>query len=170
MTRVFGKLQIVSAGTMAFAHGTGDAQKAMGIITGALVSAGILHLGPGGEMGIPLWVRLACALAMGVGTAWGGWKVIRTLGMRLAHLKPYHGFAAETAASVTVLANTLVGVPLSTTHAITGAIVGVGAARGIRAVKWGVGKKILYAWVVTFPLCIGGGMLVHWILELAGIG
>ncbi|OHB74340.1 MAG: hypothetical protein A2Z34_00380 [Planctomycetes bacterium RBG_16_59_8] len=170
VSRIFGRLQILSAGLMAFSHGTGDAQKAMGIITGALLSAGILSLGPGGEMSIPLWVRISCATMMGVGTAVGGWRVIKTLGMRLAHLKPYHGFAAEAAGATTILANTLTGVPISTTHSITGAIMGVGAAHGIRSVKWGVGGKIFFAWIVTFPVCIGGGALFYWLLRLANVG
>ena len=163
--RWFGKLQLVSASLMAFSHGTGDAQKAMGIITGALLTGGFIGLGGDGKMHIPMWVRLLCASAMAVGTVVGGWRVIRTLGGRLARLRPYHGFAAETAAALTILANTLTGVPISTTHSITGAIMGVGATRGIRLVKWGVGGKIVFAWLVTFPVCIGGGALAFEILK-----
>jgi PiT family inorganic phosphate transporter len=160
---IFGKLQIVSAGAMAFAHGTGDAQKAMGIIAGALVA------GTHDKFEIPMWVRISCALLMGIGTAVGGWSVIRTLGMRLSHLRPWQGFAAESASAITILSNTLVGIPLSTTHSITGAIMGVGAANGVRTVQWGVGKKIVYAWVLTFPVCIFfGGLLVKGI-ELVGL-
>jgi len=168
--KLFSKLQILSAGAMAFSHGTGDAQKAMGIITGALISAGYLSLGAKGEMPIPLWVRLSCATVMGIGTAWGGWRVMRTLGSKLARLKPHHGFAAETAGAFTILVNTLTGVPISTTHSITGAIIGVGATRGVRAVKWGVGKKIVFAWLVTFPVCIGGGALMFAALKMLGAG
>lgn len=168
-SKVFGKLQLVSAGAMAFAHGTGDAQKAMGIITGALIAAGLTDLGPDGRMDIPLWVRLAAATAMGFGTAVGGWRVMRTLGTRLAHLQPYQGFAAESAAAGTILFNTLGGVPISTTHSITGAIMGVGATGGIRAVRWGVGRKIVFAWVVTFPVCIGGGAAVYGLLHVLGL-
>jgi len=150
----FGKLQILSAGAMAFAHGTGDAQKAMGIIAGALVA------GTKKEFAVPMWVRLACAGLMGIGTAVGGWSVIKTLGTRLSRLRPWQGFAAEAASSITILSNTLVGVPISTTHSITGAILGVGAAQGLRTVRWSVGKKIIYAWLLTFPVCIvfGGAM------------
>lgn len=166
---LFGKLQLFSAGAMAFSHGTGDAQKAMGIITGALISGGLIGAGKAGEMPIPLWVRLACAGAMALGTAWGGWRVIRTLGMRLAHLRPVQGFAAETGAAVTILVNTLTGVPMSTTHSITGAVIGVGAAQGIGHVKWGVGGKIIFAWLVTFPVCIAGGALMFAVLDLFGI-
>ena len=169
VTGLFGKLQILSAGAMAFSHGTGDAQKAMGIITGALISGGLISAGAAGEMPIPLWVRLACAAAMAMGTAFGGWKVIRTLGMRLAHMRPVQGFAAETGAAVTILVNTLTGVPMSTTHTITGAIVGVGAAQGTRHVKWGIGGKIVFAWLVTFPVCIAGGAAVFILLGFLGI-
>jgi PiT family inorganic phosphate transporter len=169
VSSLFGRLQLLSAGAMAFSHGTGDAQKAMGIITGSLISAGFISAGGQGDMPIPLWVRLACAGAMALGTAWGGWRVIRTLGMRLAHLKPVHGFAAETAAATTILVNTLTGIPISTTHSITGAIVGVGAAKGWRSVKWVVGGKILFAWLVTFPLCISGGALIFELLKGVGV-
>jgi PiT family inorganic phosphate transporter len=168
-TSVFGKLQLLSAGAMAFAHGTGDAQKAMGLISGALVSSGLYQMVEG-KLPIPLWVRLLCAATMGVGTALGGWAVMRTLGSRLAHLRPHQGFAAETAASITILINTLYkGIPISTTHSITGAIIGQGAAHGIRAVKWGVGGKIVFAWVFTFPVCIVGGAAIYWLLKLFGL-
>jgi PiT family inorganic phosphate transporter len=167
---LFGKLQILSAGAMAFAHGTGDTQNPMGIIAGALLAGGFLGLDADGRMQIPLWVRLSCAACMAVGTAIGGWAVIRTLGTRLAHLKPYQGFCAETAAATTIICNTLGGIPISTTHSITGAIMGVGAAKGVRAVKWGVGGKIVFAWVFTFPVCIAGGWLLCWLFRLLGIG
>lgn len=167
---IFGKLQIFSAGAMAFAHGTGDAQKAMGIITGALISSGQIQMSEVDHgMPIHLWVRLSCAAAMGIGSAIGGWAVMRTLGSGLAHLKPYQGFAAETAAASTILVNTLTGVPISTTHSITGAVMGVGAARNLRAVRWNVGKKIFYAWVLTFPVCIAGGAGLYWLLHALGV-
>lgn len=166
---LFGKLQLVSAGAMAFAHGTGDAQKAMGIISGALMVAGVTHASAGHDFVIPLWVRLVCAVAMALGTSLGGWHVMKTLGSRLAHLRTYQGFSAETAAATTILLNTLSGVPISTTHSITGAIMGVGAARGMKAVRWGVGKKIVFAWVVTFPVCILGGAIACYILKACGI-
>lgn len=170
VSAVFGKLQILTAGAMAFSHGTGDAQKAMGIICGALMSQGYLHLDAQGKMPIPIWVRFACAGAMGLGTLVGGWRVIRTLGTRLAELKPYHGFCAELAGATTILANTLTGVPISTTHSITGAILGVGAAERTRGVRWGIGGKILFAWIVTFPVCIGGGALLYWVFGAIGLG
>ncbi len=164
VTGVFGKLQILSAAAMSFSHGTGDGQKAMGIITGALIAGGMLKVS-GDEFPIPLWARIAAGLTMALGTAVGGRQVIKTLGMRIAHLRPYHGFAAETAAATTILVNTLTGVPISTTHSATGAILGVGSARGFRAVRWGIGGKIVFAWVVTFPVCIGGGAGTYWLLH-----
>jgi PiT family inorganic phosphate transporter len=163
---VFGKLQLCSAGAMAFAHGTGDAQNAMGIITGALMTAGML----GTEFAVPLWVKILCATAMAAGTSLGGWRVMKTLGSRLVHLRTFQGFSAETAAATSILLNTLSGVPLSTNHSITGAIMGVGAAQGTKAVRWGVGRKIVFAWIVTFPVCIRGGALAFRLLRIIGIG
>jgi PiT family inorganic phosphate transporter len=166
---VFGRLQLLSAGAMAFAHGTGDAQKAMGIISGALLAAGLTHPPPGHDFVIPFWVRIACATAMATGTSLGGWRVMRTLGSRIVHLRTYQGFSAETAAAATILMNTLGGIPISTTHSITGAIMGVGAAQGIKAVRWGVGRKIVFAWIVTFPICIVAGWLMYMLLRVVGI-
>ncbi len=157
---IFGWLQMGSAAAMAFAHGTGDAQKAMGIISGALIA------GTAQKFEVPLWVQLSCASVMGIGTAVGGWSVIKTLGTGLSDLRPWQGFAAEAAAATTILSNTLVGVPLSTTHSITGAIMGVGAAQGLRTVRWAVGKKIIYAWVLTFPISIAIGALFAWLLGM----
>ena len=168
-SQAFGRLQLLSAGAMAFAHGTGDAQKAMGIISGALMAAGVTRASAGHDFVIPFWVRIACAVAMALGTTLGGWHVMRTLGSRLVHLRTFQGFSAETAASATILINTLGGVPISTTHSITGAIMGVGAAHGIKAVRWGVGKKIVFAWIVTFPACILAGALVRKLLGVVGI-
>jgi PiT family inorganic phosphate transporter len=106
---------------------------------------------------------------MGVGTAVGGWAVMKTLGSRLTHLQTYQGFAAEMGGATTIIANTLTGVPISTTHSITGSIMGVGAARNLRSVRWGIGRKIVYAWVLTFPACIGGGAACYWLLRAAGV-
>ena len=166
---VFGKLQLFSAGAMAFAHGTGDGQKAIGIISGVLMTAGVTHASAGHDFVIPPWVRITCASAMAVGTSLGGWHVMRTLGSRLAHLRTYQGFSAETAAATTILINTLGGIPISTTHSITGAIMGVGAAQGIKAVRWGVGRKIVFAWIVTFPICILAGALMFTLLWAVGL-
>lgn len=168
-TVTFGRLQLLSASAMAFAHGTGDAQKAMGIISGALVAAGITHPISNADFIIPFWVRILCALTMALGTCLGGKQVIRTIGSQLAHLRTYQGFSAETAAATTILINTLGGVPISTTHSITGAVMGVGAARGVKMVRWGVGRKIVFAWIVTFPVCIIGGALIHQLFRLSGL-
>ncbi|MBM3277013.1 MAG: inorganic phosphate transporter [Candidatus Handelsmanbacteria bacterium] len=153
--RTFSALQVLSSGFMAFTHGMNDAQKVMGVITLALFSAGQLE-----AIVVPFWVMVLCALVMGVGTAVGGWKVIRTLGMRLSHLRPIEGFAAETGAGVVLAATAALGVPVSTTHTITGSILGVGSAYRLRSVRWSVGKKIIYAWVLTLPAtAVLGGAL-----------
>jgi len=143
---LFRKLQVVSVSFMAFSHGTGDAQKVMGVITLALVSGGYL-----GTMEVPWWVILIAALAMGLGTAVGGWKVVKTLGLKMLKLQPVHGFAAETTAGMIIIGAATLGVPVSTTHTITTSIMGVGAAQRLSAVRWGVSMKILYAWILTLP-------------------
>jgi PiT family inorganic phosphate transporter len=133
---------------MAFSHGSNDAQKVMGIITLSLVSGGYL-----GSMEVPLWVILMCALAMGLGTAMGGWRVIKTLGVQMLKLEPVHGFAAETSATAVILGASYLGVPVSTTHVISSCIMGVGATRRLSAVRWGIAGKIVMAWVFTLPAC-----------------
>jgi PiT family inorganic phosphate transporter len=143
---LFRRLQLLSAGFMALSHGANDAQKAMGIITLALLSAG--HIS---SVEVPKWVIISCALSMGLGTALGGWKIIRTLGMRIAKLDPVHGFAAETGAAAVLLATAHIGLPVSTTHTITSAVMGVGAVNRLSAVRWGVTRRIAYAWVFTLP-------------------
>ncbi|MDE3019645.1 MAG: inorganic phosphate transporter, partial [Nitrospirota bacterium] len=145
-TRLFSRLQLASAGFMAFSHGANDAQKAMGIITLALLSAGQI---PTAE--VPTWVIVACALSMGLGTAVGGWKIVRTLGMRILTLEPVHGFAAETGAATVLLMTAHIGLPVSTTHTITSSVMGVGVVKRLSAVRWGVTARILYAWVFTLP-------------------
>jgi len=149
VNKVFGKLQLVSVCAMAYSHGANDAQKVMGIITMALVSGG-LH--PSMDT-IPFWVILSCGIVMGLGTAMGGWRVIKTLGLQLSRIKPVHGFAAETSASIVLMGAASIGAPVSTTHVITSCIMGVGSTRRLSAVRWGIGKKILYAWVFTLPAC-----------------
>jgi len=143
---LFRRLQVVSAGFMALSHGANDAQKAMGIITLALLSAG--HI-PTAE--VPTWVIISCALAMGLGTALGGWKIIKTLGMRITKLEPVHGFAAETGAAAVLMVTAHIGLPVSTTHTITSSVMGVGAVNRLSAVRWGVTRRIAYAWVFTLP-------------------
>ena len=148
INKYFGKLQILSAGFMAFSHGSNDAQKVMGIITLSLVSGGFLK-----SVEVPFWVILICALAMGLGTAIGGWKVIKTLGTRMLKLEPVHGFAAETSATAIILGCSHFGLPVSTTHVIATSIMGVGATKRLTAVRWGIGKKIINAWILTLPAC-----------------
>jgi PiT family inorganic phosphate transporter len=147
----FRKLQLVSASAMAFTHGTNDAQKAMGIIALALITYGKLAT-HGSVVNVPVWVKLACATAMGFGTMSGGWKIIRTMGTRIVKLRPIHGFAAETSAAIVLFTTAHLGVPVSTTHVISGAIMGVGASMNISAVRWGVAGNILVAWVLTIPV------------------
>lgn len=148
INRTFGKLQILSAGFMAISHGTNDAQKAMGVITMTLVSAGYLN-----TVEVPIWVISASAIVMGIGTAFGGWKVIKTLGVNLLKIKPVQGFAAETSASVVILGAASLGVPVSTTHVIASAIMGVGSTTRFSAVRWGIARDIVMAWIFTLPVC-----------------
>ncbi len=148
VSNLFGRLQIVSAAYMAFSHGSNDAQKTMGIITMALVSYYKLP-----EFHIPLWVIAVCATAMALGTAFGGWRIIKTLGTRIVNLKPIHGFAAETTAATVIEIASRIGLPLSTTHVISSTIMGVGASKRFSAVKWGVGGNIVLAWIITLPVC-----------------
>ncbi len=151
LSRTFRKLQMVSAGFMALSHGSNDAQKTMGIITMSLVAYGSVT-GAGGKFHVPLWVVLSCAAAMALGTAAGGIRIIKTMGTKIIDLKPIHGFAAETSAAVTILTSSAMGMPVSTTHVITGCIMGAGASQRVSAVRWGVTTKILWAWVLTIPI------------------
>lgn len=146
--RLFGKLQFASAAFMAFSHGSNDGQKFIGAFVLVLVIGGFLP-----AFQVPLWVILLCACTMGVGTAFGGWKIIRTMGLRLTKLEPVHGFAAETAAAATIEVASRLGIPLSTTHTISTTIMGVGATRRFSAVRWGVSRDIVTAWILTFPVC-----------------
>jgi PiT family inorganic phosphate transporter len=142
----FRRLQLISAGAFSLGHGTNDAQKGMGIITAALVSGGALS-----TYVVPYWVIICCHLAIAGGTMAGGWRVVKTMGQKITKLTPFSGFAAETAAALTLIGTAHAGIPVSTTHVITGAIVGVGASRRITAVRWGVTGRIMWAWVLTIP-------------------
>ncbi len=142
----FRRLQLLSAAGYSLGHGTNDAQKGMGIITAALVVGGLLR---GNH--VPYWVIICCHLAMGGGTMAGGWRIIKTMGQRITKLTPFGGFAAETAGALTLFGTAHFGIPVSTTHTITGAIVGVGASRRLSAVRWGVTRRIVWAWVLTIP-------------------
>ena len=163
VTRVFGRLQIVSAAYMAFSHGSNDAQKTMGVITMALAS---YHGWTGGEWDVPLWVVLSAAIAMGLGTASGGWRIIKTMGLKAVDLRPIHGFAAETAAASVIEAASRLGIPVSTTHVISSAIMGVGATQRLSAVRWGIAGRIVSAWIVTIPACMAMGWAIYWLLRL----
>jgi PiT family inorganic phosphate transporter len=144
--KTFGKLQILSAAFMAYGHGSNDGQKFIGVFALTLYLSGLQP-----EFTIPGWVIWVCALMMGAGTATGGWRIVRTMGLRLTKLEPVHGFCAETAAALTIETASQLGIPLSTTHTISTAIMGVGSTRGLSAVRWGVGREIITAWVLTFP-------------------
>ena len=145
-TKLFSRIQLLSASFMAFSHGANDAQKVMGVITLALVASGQLT-----SAEVPTWVIVACALAMGLGTTVGGWRIIHTLGMKMVKLEPVHGFAAETGAATVLLFTAQFGLPVSTTHTITSSILGVGSTKRLSAVRWGVTSKILSAWIFTLP-------------------
>jgi PiT family inorganic phosphate transporter len=151
LNRVFRRLQIVSAAFMAISHGSNDAQKTMGIITMSLLAYRHSRLEHGGFV-VPLWVIVECATAMGLGTMAGGMRIIKTMGTKIIDLKPIHGFAAETSASITILVASHLGLPVSTTHVISGSIMGVGASQRLSAVRWGVTTRILWAWVFTIPI------------------
>lgn len=146
LNKGFRKLQVVSAAFMAFSHGTADAQKSMGVITMALVSYGML---PSFE--VPTWVKISCAVAMGLGTAAGGWRIIKTIGKDFVKLQPVHGFCVETASAGVILGAASIGMPVSTTHVITSTILGVGISKRLTAVNWNVAKRIVWAWVLTIP-------------------
>jgi PiT family inorganic phosphate transporter len=147
LDRLFRRLQLVSAALYSLGHGGNDAQKTMGIITGILVASGRLK-----EFHVPLWVIVASYAAIALGTMLGGWRIVKTMGTRITKLQPFGGFCAETSGAITIMAATHFGIPVSTTHTITGAIIGVGSTRGISAVKWGVAGRIVWAWILTIPL------------------
>jgi PiT family inorganic phosphate transporter len=143
----FRRLQLVSASLYSLGHGGNDAQKTMGIIWMLLIAAGL----SGPQESIPVWVVISCYVAIGLGTLFGGWRIVKTMGQRITKLKPVGGFCAETGGAITLFLATGLGIPVSTTHTITGAIVGVGSARKVSAVRWGVAGGIVWAWVLTIP-------------------
>jgi inorganic phosphate transporter, PiT family len=160
----FRRLQLVSAALYSLGHGGNDAQKTMGIIVMALVSTGFLAAGTKDHpTGVPFWVVILCHTAMGLGTLTGGWRIVRTMGMKITKLQPVGGFCAETAGAATLFMATGLGIPVSTTHTITGAIIGVGSVRQLTAVRWGVAGRIVWAWVLTVP----GAALIAGLTELA---
>jgi PiT family inorganic phosphate transporter len=161
----FRRLQLLSAAAFSLMHGANDAQKTMGIITGALVAGGYLA-----TFQVPFWVVLAAHAAMGLGTLSGGWRIIKTMGTRITKLKPVGGFAAETGAAVAIYIATALGVGISTTHTITGAIVGVGATRRLSAVRWGVAGQIVWAWVLTIPASALIGAACFYVVDFLSPG
>jgi PiT family inorganic phosphate transporter len=168
INKLFRTLQLFSSAFMASSHGSNDAQKTMGVITMALV-AYQGHYDPSAEFPVPFWVVLACALAMGAGTAAGGWRIIHTMGSKIFKLRPIHGFVAETSAAIVLQVTARLGLPASTTHVITAAIMGAGATTRLSAVSWGVTRRILVAWVLTIPACATLSAIVWLFLHTAGL-
>jgi inorganic phosphate transporter, PiT family len=163
-TRGFRRAQVLSAGYMAFAHGSNDAQKTMGVITLALFSAKVIP-----SVEVPVWVIVVSATALSLGTAVGGWRIMKTMGQRVADLEPVHGFAAEMTAASVLVGTAALGMPVSTTHVISSAIMGVGTSRGVRGVRWGVARSILIAWVLTIPAAGLLGALCWLVLNVLGV-
>ena len=162
VNKVFLKLQIFSAAFVAFSHGNNDAQKTMGIMTLALMTGGVLE----STSGVPLWVKLACAITMSIGTSIGGWKIMKTMGGGVTKLQPASGFAAQTASALCIEFMTFLGAPVSTTQVITTSIMGVGTAKRASSVKWGIAQNIVVAWVVTLPITIALGGISVLVIQL----
>ena len=162
--KIFRRLQIISSSAFSLGHGGNDAQKSMGIIWAALIVSGLATK----DDPIALWIKLSCQFAIAFGTMFGGWRIVKTMGQKITKLKPFEGFCAETSGALTLFGATNFGIPVSTTHVITGAIIGVGARKGASAVKWGVTKKIFWAWILTIPIsAVIGEIMYHffnWIL------
>jgi PiT family inorganic phosphate transporter len=163
VTHLFGRLQILSAAWVAFSHGGNDAQKTMGVITMALAS---YYGWTGGQWSVPLWVILAAATSMGMGTCIGGWRIVRTVGLKVVELRPINGFAVETASAAIIEVASRLGIPVSTTHVISSAILGVGATKRLSAVRWGIAWNIVVAWMLTIPACIVLGWAIYFLLHL----
>jgi PiT family inorganic phosphate transporter len=156
---VFRKLQFISSALISLGHGGNDAQKTMGIIAILLFSAGLL----GDKFYVPIWVIVSCNLVIALGTFFGGWRIVKTMGMKITKLKPVGGFSAETASAITLFLATLLGIPVSTTHTVTGSIIGVGSLHSIAAVRWGVARNIVWAWILTIPAA-GAVAAIVWYL------
>jgi inorganic phosphate transporter, PiT family len=154
--KIFRRLQLISSSTLSLGHGGNDAQKSMGIIWAALIVTGLATK----DDPIALWIILSCQTAIAMGTLFGGWRIVKTMGQKITKVKPFEGFCVETSGALTLFGATHLGIPVSTTHTVTGAIIGVGARKGLSAVKWGVTKKIFWAWILTIPVSalIGGTM------------
>ncbi len=161
MNRWFAGLQIVSSFMFSVSHGSNDAQKTMGIITLLLFQQGLIK-----EFSVPLWVMVFCYLALSLGTLFGGWRIVKTLSRGITKMRPYQEFSAEASSSLIILTTAILGIPVSTTHAISGAIMGVGATRGASAVRWTTARKMVIAWVLTMPLSAAAAALVYFLLKL----
>lgn len=162
VNRVFGRLQIASSAFFSLTHGANDGQKTMGVITALLIAGGLLE---SKEFIVPLWVILGAAAAIALGTFFGGWRIVKTMAFRLTNLKPYQGFCAETGGGAILTSMAWLGIPVSTTHAISGAIMGVGSTKRLSAVRWGLGKRIVYAWVITMPASAALAAASLWIIK-----
>jgi PiT family inorganic phosphate transporter len=163
---IFRRGQLVSASIFSFSHGMNDAQKTMGIILALLISANLAPaISTDGKAHVPLWVILSCHAAIAMGTYFGGWRIVKTLGMRLTKLQPVGGFCAETGGGATIVFLSLFGIPLSTTHTITGAIIGVGSTQRRGAVRWVVARNIIWAWILTIPCAAAFGALLEWVIR-----
>jgi PiT family inorganic phosphate transporter len=160
--KVFRRLQFVSASLYSLGHGGNDAQKTMGIIMALLISRNMMS----SESDVPFWVVLSCQAAMGLGTLMGGWRIVHTMGSKITRLSPMQGFCAETGGAITLFAATFLGIPVSTTHTITGAIVGVGASRRASAVRWNIASRIVVAWIITIPAAAALAALFYWLGSL----
>jgi PiT family inorganic phosphate transporter len=152
VNRIFGRLQIASSSFFSLTHGANDGQKTMGVITALLIAGGLLQTE---AFIVPIWVVLGAAAAIALGTFFGGWRIVKTMAFRLTNLKPYQGFCAETGGGAILTSMAWLGIPVSTTHAISGAIMGVGSTKRLSAVRWGLGRRIVYAWIITIPASAG---------------
>jgi inorganic phosphate transporter, PiT family len=166
VNRAFGKLQVASSAFFSLTHGANDGQKTMGVITALLIAGGLLDAK---EFVVPLWVILSAAAAIALGTFFGGWRIVKTMAFRLTNLKPYQGFAAETGGGAILTSMAWLGIPVSTTHAISGAIMGTGSTKRLSAVRWGLGKRIVYAWIITIPASAGIAAGVLLLMNAIGI-
>ena len=164
--QIFRKGQLLSAALYSLGHGGNDAQKTMGIIAGLLFSAGIIKLAPGQQFQdiIPFWVVVSCQAAIAMGTLCGGWRIVKTLGQRVAKLRPVDGFCAETSAAITLFFSSFLGIPVSTTHTITGSIMGIGSLRRLTAVRWGIAGQIVWSWILTIPCTAAVSALTYFLV------
>jgi PiT family inorganic phosphate transporter len=164
INRYFRRLQLVSSALISLSHGTNDAQKTMGVVTALLISVKWIPGGP--TFQVPLIVGLLAASSIALGTFFGGWRIVKTLGYRMTKLDPVHGFSIETASAVTIIGSSLVGIPVSTTHVVSGSIMGSGSTMGASRVRWGVARKIIWAWLITIPASAVVAAASYWIISM----